>query len=85
MGKFADALQGIVETMKAGDDVFQLNIKEVEESVKAIAKSEKKIESMGYSWEEVSPEGKRLAKKLAGDLNITEIEAYQLLVEHMFD
>ena len=42
-------------------------------------------EYMGYTWEEVSPEGKRLAKKLAGDLNITEIEAYQLLVHHMFD
>lgn len=43
MGKFADALQGIVETMKAEDSVFQLNIKEVEESVKAIAESEKKL------------------------------------------
>ena len=43
MGKFAAALQGIVETMKAGDEVFQLNIKEVEESVKAIAESEKKL------------------------------------------
>jgi len=32
-----------VETMKAGDKVFQLNIKEVEESVKAIAESEKKL------------------------------------------
>jgi len=43
MGKFADALQGIVETMKAKDEVFQLNIKEVEQSVKAIAESENKL------------------------------------------
>ena len=42
-------------------------------------------EYMGYTWDEVSPKGKALAKKLAGDLNITEIEAYQLLVEHMLD
>ena len=40
MGKFADALQGIVETMKAGDEVFQLNIKELEKSVVEIQKTE---------------------------------------------
>ena len=38
---------------------------------------------MGYAWEEVSPAGKRLAKKIAGDLNITKVEAYQLLMEHL--
>jgi len=43
----------------------------------------KKTEYMGYTLEEASPEGKRLAKKLASDLNITEIEAYQLVVQHM--
>ena len=39
---------------------------------------------MGYTWEQVSPEGKRVAKKLASDLGCTEIEAYQLVVQKMF-
>tara|TARA_Y100001937_G_scaffold77238_1_gene104785 strand:+ start:756 stop:983 length:228 start_codon:yes stop_codon:yes gene_type:complete len=43
------------------------------------------IETMGYTWEQVSPEGKRIAKKLASDLGCTEIEAYQSLVHHMID
>jgi hypothetical protein len=43
MGKFADTFGQIVKTMKEGDEIFQLNIKEVEESVKAIAESEKKL------------------------------------------
>ena len=43
MGKFADTFEQIVKTMKEGDEIFQLNIKEVEESVKAIAESEKKL------------------------------------------
>ena len=43
MGKFADTFEQIVKTMKEGDEIFQLNIKEVEESVKAIAESENKL------------------------------------------
>ncbi len=39
---------------------------------------------MGYTWEQVSPEGKRIAKKLASDLGCNEIEAYQLVVQKMF-
>ncbi len=50
-----------------------------------MTKELKTTEYMGYTWEEVSPEGKRIAKKLASDLNITEIEAYQLVVQYMFD
>ena len=45
----------------------------------------KPTNDMGYTWEEVSPEGKRIAKKLASDLNITEIEAYQFVVQYMSD
>ena len=36
MGKLADTFGQIVKTMKEGDEIFQLNIKEVEESVEAI-------------------------------------------------
>ena len=43
MGKLADTFGQIVKTMKEGDEIFQLNIKEVEESVKAIAESENKL------------------------------------------
>ena len=43
MGKFADTFEQIVKTMKEGDEIFQLNIKEVKESVKAIAESENKL------------------------------------------
>ena len=43
MGKFAATFEQIVKRMKEGDEVFQLNIKEVEESVKAIAESENKL------------------------------------------
>ena len=48
-----------------------------------MTKELKTTDYMGYAWEEVSPAGKRLAKKIAGDLNITKVEAYQLLMEHL--
>ena len=50
-----------------------------------MTKELKPTEYMGYTWEKVSPEGKRIAKKLASDLNITKIEAYQLVIQYMFD
>jgi len=50
-----------------------------------MTKELKTTDYMGYTWEKVSPEGKRIAKKLASDLNITEIEAYQLVVQYMLN
>ena len=43
MGKLADTFGQIVKTMKEGDEVFQLNIKEVEESVEEIVEQERVI------------------------------------------
>ena len=43
MGKFADTFEQIVKTMKEGDEIFQLNIKEVEESVEAIVEQERVV------------------------------------------
>jgi len=43
MGKLADTFGQIVKTMKEGDEIFQLNIKEVEESVEAIVEQEKVV------------------------------------------
>jgi len=43
MGKLADTFGQIVKTMKEGDEIFQLNIKEVEESVEAIVKQERVV------------------------------------------
>ena len=43
MGKLADTFGQIVKTMKEGDEIFQLNIKEVEESVEEIVEQERVI------------------------------------------
>ena len=43
MGKLADTFGQIVKTMKEGDEVFQLNIKEVEESVEEIVEQERVV------------------------------------------
>ena len=43
MGKLADTFGQIVKTMKEGDEIFQLNIKEVEESVEAIVEQERVV------------------------------------------
>ena len=40
-----------------------------------------KLESTGYTWEEAPKILKNAAIKLASGLNITPIEAYQLLLE----
>ena len=39
---------------------------------------------MGYTWDEVSPQGKSLAIRLAKDLDILPQHAYMMLVERMF-
>lgn len=44
MGKLADTFGQIVKTMKEGDEIFQLNIKEVEESVEAIVEQERVVD-----------------------------------------
>ena len=41
----------------------------------------KKLESTGYTWEEAPQNLKNAAVKLASGLNITPLEAYQLLLE----
>ena len=43
MGKLADTFGQIVKTMKEGDEIFQLNIKEVEKSVEAIVEQERVV------------------------------------------
>jgi len=43
MGKLADTFGQIVKTMKEGDEIFQLNIKEVEESVEEIVEQERVV------------------------------------------
>ena len=40
-----------------------------------------KLESTGYTWEEAPKNLKNAAIKLASGLNITPLEAYQLLLE----
>ena len=40
-----------------------------------------KLESTGYTWEEAPKNLKNAAVKLASGLNITPLEAYQLLLE----
>ena len=43
MGQLADTFGQIVKTMKEGDEIFQLNIKEVEESVEEIVEQERVV------------------------------------------
>ena len=43
MGKLADTFGQIVKTMKEGDEIFQLNMKEVEESGEALVKQERVV------------------------------------------
>ena len=53
------------------DEVIDQNLKE----------HFKKLESTGYTWEEAPKNLKNAAIKLASGLNITPLEAYQLLLE----
>jgi formamidopyrimidine-DNA glycosylase len=39
---------------------------------------------MGYTWDEVSPQGKYLAIRLAKDLDILPQHAYMMLIDQMF-
>ena len=45
--------------------------------------TDQKTLSMGYTWDDLSPECKALAIDLADLLKISKIEAYKLLVEKM--
>ena len=43
MGKLADSLRSIVQTMKDGDEIFRQDIKKLEESVEEIVEQERVI------------------------------------------